>query len=343
MRLPLARSTWSQYVARVIATFPHQIRPLPHRSFTLCSLSFRSRTSPRPMRPGFQALKGINLEIRRGEIFALLGPNGAGKTTLISIICGIVNPTDGAGHGRRPRHHRATTAPRARMIGLVPQELTTDAFETRVGDGDASAAACSASRPIPPIIEKVLKDLSLWDKKDSQDHDALRRHEAPRADRQGAVARAADPVPRRADRRRRRRAAQGHVGGRARAARVRRHHHPDHALHRGGRGDGRPHRRHQQGRDHPGRGQGRADAQARQEAADAAAAGAARRRSRRARRTSADACRPTAASSIYTYDTQGERTGITGAARRPATQAGIRFKDLAHDAKLAGGHLRRVW
>ena len=63
---------------------------------------------------GFQALKDINLDIRRGEIFALLGPNGAGKTTLISIICGIVNPTRRHGHRRRPRHHHATTAPRAR-------------------------------------------------------------------------------------------------------------------------------------------------------------------------------------------------------------------------------------
>ena len=63
---------------------------------------------------GFQALKNIDLEIRRGEIFALLGPNGAGKTTLISIICGIVTPTAGTVDGRRPRHRRATTAPRAR-------------------------------------------------------------------------------------------------------------------------------------------------------------------------------------------------------------------------------------
>src|SRR5271156_3434247 len=78
---------------------------------------------------GFRALKGINLDIRRGEIFGLLGPNGAGKTTLISIICGIVNPSEGtvtvAGHDII-RDYRVTRA----MIGLVPQELTTDAFET---------------------------------------------------------------------------------------------------------------------------------------------------------------------------------------------------------------------
>src|SRR5579872_6893269 len=78
---------------------------------------------------GFQALKGINLDIRHGEIFALLGPNGAGKTTLISIICGIVNPTTGAVsvNGRDIiADYRATRS----LIGLVPQELTTDAFET---------------------------------------------------------------------------------------------------------------------------------------------------------------------------------------------------------------------
>ena len=118
---------------------------------------------------------------------------------------------------------------------------------------------------------------------------------------------------------------------RARAARHRRHHHPDHALHRGGRGDGRPHRRDQQGRAHPRRGQGRADAQARQEAADAAAAGAARR----ACPTALDALRARAlagrrTSSIYTYDTQGERTGIT-ALLRDLSAAGIGFKDLQTD------------
>src|SRR3712207_6256151 len=78
---------------------------------------------------GFQALKAINLEIRRGEIFALLGPNGAGKTTLISIICGIVNPTTGTvladGHDISREYRQART-----KIGLVPQELTTDAFES---------------------------------------------------------------------------------------------------------------------------------------------------------------------------------------------------------------------
>ncbi len=79
---------------------------------------------------GFQALKEVNLDIERGEIFALLGPNGAGKTTLIAIICGIVKPSGGHGHASTATTSSATTAPRASLIGLVPQELTTDAFET---------------------------------------------------------------------------------------------------------------------------------------------------------------------------------------------------------------------
>ncbi len=115
---------------------------------------------------GFQALENIDLEIRRGEIFALLGPNGAGKTTLINIICGIVNPTQGVimadGHDIVSEYRAARS-----MIGLVPQELTTDAFET-------VWATCTFSRGLfgkprdPGYIEKVLRDLSLWDKKDSK-------------------------------------------------------------------------------------------------------------------------------------------------------------------------------
>ena len=115
---------------------------------------------------GFTALKNVDLDIRRGEIFALLGPNGAGKTTLISIICGIVNPTTGRvladGHDII-RDYRAARS----RIGLVPQELTTDAFET-------VWATVSFSRGLfgkpanPALVEKILKDLSLWDKKDSK-------------------------------------------------------------------------------------------------------------------------------------------------------------------------------
>jgi ABC-2 type transport system ATP-binding protein len=115
---------------------------------------------------GFQALKSIDLDIRRGEIFALLGPNGAGKTTLINIICGIVNPSEGTvsvnGHDIITDYRAARS-----MIGLVPQELTTDAFET-VWATVSFSRGLFGKRPDPGHIEKVLKDLSLWDKKDSK-------------------------------------------------------------------------------------------------------------------------------------------------------------------------------
>jgi ABC-2 type transport system ATP-binding protein len=113
---------------------------------------------------GFQALKRIDLQIRRGEIFALLGPNGAGKTTLISIICGIVTASEGTvladGHDI-VRDYRAARA----QIGLVPQELTTDAFETVFATVSFSRGLFGKSRN-PALVEKVLRDLSLWDKKD---------------------------------------------------------------------------------------------------------------------------------------------------------------------------------
>jgi len=115
---------------------------------------------------GFEALKGVDLEIREGEIFALLGPNGAGKTTLISIICGIVNPTAGQvladGHDIL-REFRAARS----KIGLVPQELSTDAFET-VWDTVKFSRGLFGRPPNPAHLEKLLKDLSLWDKKDSK-------------------------------------------------------------------------------------------------------------------------------------------------------------------------------
>lgn len=114
----------------------------------------------------FTALKNINLEIRDGEIFGLLGPNGAGKTTLISIICGIVNPSEGLvtvdGHDII-ENYRATRS----LIGLVPQELTTDAFET-VWDTVSFSRGLFGKPKNPAHIEKVLKDLSLWDKKDDK-------------------------------------------------------------------------------------------------------------------------------------------------------------------------------
>ena len=115
---------------------------------------------------GFQALKSVDLEIRRGEIFALLGPNGAGKTTLISIICGIVNASTGSvvadGHDI-VRDYRAARA----QIGLVPQELSTDAFES-VWVTVKFSRGLFGKPPNPAYLEKILRDLSLWDKKDSR-------------------------------------------------------------------------------------------------------------------------------------------------------------------------------
>ena len=115
---------------------------------------------------GFQALKNINLDIRRGEIFALLGPNGAGKTTLISIICGMGNASSGTitadGHDT-VRDYRAARA----AIGLVPQELHTDSFET-VWDTVSFSRGLFGKPTNPALIEKILKDLSLWDKRDNK-------------------------------------------------------------------------------------------------------------------------------------------------------------------------------
>ncbi len=115
---------------------------------------------------GFQALKGVNLEIHRGEIFALLGPNGAGKTTLISIVCGIVNPTHGTVSANGFDIIKDYRKARA-QIGLVPQELTTDAFVT-VWDAVSFSRGLFGKAANPAHIEKVLKDLSLWDKKDNK-------------------------------------------------------------------------------------------------------------------------------------------------------------------------------
>jgi ABC-2 type transport system ATP-binding protein len=114
---------------------------------------------------GFQALKGVDLDIEEGEILALLGPNGAGKTTMISIICGIVTPSGGTvtvgGHDilRDFRHTRS-------VIGLVPQELTLDSFET-VWNTVAFSRGLHGCKPDPALIERILKDLSLYDKKDT--------------------------------------------------------------------------------------------------------------------------------------------------------------------------------
>ncbi len=113
---------------------------------------------------GFQALKKINLHIKKGEIFAMLGPNGAGKTTLINIICGIVRPSSGDVKVEKfdiIKDYRETRS----RIGLVPQELTLEAFET-VFNNVSYSRGLYGKKPNPSHIEKVLKQLSLWDKKD---------------------------------------------------------------------------------------------------------------------------------------------------------------------------------
>jgi ABC-2 type transport system ATP-binding protein len=134
----------------------------PAEGSPIVSVSGVSKT----YKSGFQALKRVDLDIRRGEIFALLGPNGAGKTTLISIICGIVNPSEGTvladGHDV-VRDYRAARS----KIGLVPQELSTDAFET-VWATVRFSRGLFGKPPNPAHLEKVLRDLSLWDKKDSK-------------------------------------------------------------------------------------------------------------------------------------------------------------------------------
>jgi ABC-2 type transport system ATP-binding protein len=115
---------------------------------------------------GFNALKNINLGIRRGEIFALLGPNGAGKTTLIGVVCGIVNPSSGS--VTVDGHDNVTDFRAAReLIGLVPQELTTDAFESVWATVSFSRGLFGKSKN-PAYIEKILKSLSLWDKRNDK-------------------------------------------------------------------------------------------------------------------------------------------------------------------------------
>ena len=114
---------------------------------------------------GFDALKGVSLQIREGEIFALLGPNGAGKTTLINIICGLVNKTSGSvlvnGHDNVTAYRQARS-----QIGMVPQELSTDTFES-VQATVSFSRGLFGKPPDPAHIEKVLRSLSLWDKRDN--------------------------------------------------------------------------------------------------------------------------------------------------------------------------------
>ena len=140
---------------------PMNSRATPHRESILSV-----RGLNKVYDSGFRALTDINLDIHRGEIFALLGPNGAGKTTLISVICGIVNPSGGTvtvdGHDIQT-DFRAARA----KIGLVPQELSTDAFETPWATTNFSRGLFGKPRD-HAFVEKLLRDLSLWDKRDTK-------------------------------------------------------------------------------------------------------------------------------------------------------------------------------
>ncbi len=142
---------------------------------------------------GLQALKTVNLEINKGEIFALLGPNGAGKTTLINIVCGIVTPSSGtitvAGKDIL-RDYRQTR----QIIGLVPQELATDMFE-RVGDTVTLSRGLFGRPPNAQYVEKTLRDLSLWDKRKEKIMTLSGGNEAARDDCQGAQPRTDGSVP----------------------------------------------------------------------------------------------------------------------------------------------------
>ncbi len=134
------------------------LRPMP----PIISIQQLTKTFP----SGLAALKSVDLEIQKGEIFALLGPNGAGKTTLISVVCGIVNASGGRvlvdGHDIRKDYRAART-----KIGLVPQELTTDAFETPWATVSFSRGLFGYA-PKPAHIEQVLRDLTLWEKRDDR-------------------------------------------------------------------------------------------------------------------------------------------------------------------------------
>jgi ABC-type transport system involved in cytochrome c biogenesis ATPase subunit len=292
---------------------------------------------------GLTALKSVDLAIRRGEIFALLGPNGAGKTTLISIVCGLVKRSTGSVTVDGLDIDRDYRAVRSR-IGLVPQELTADAFET-------VWATVSFSRGLfgkpsnAAHIEKILRQLSLWEKRDSKIMTL-----SGGMKRRVLIAKALSheprpPVPRRALGRRRRRASPRHVGRRPRPPGCRRHHHPDDALPRRGGGDGRSHRRHRQGRTDPRRGEAGADDEARQEDAGDPAVRRPSPRYRRSARSGygADARRPRASELVYTYDTKPPSAPASPPSSRILAAAGLRFRDLRTEPVLARGHLRQPW
>ena len=145
---------------------PVLLPPLPVQTLEFMPPIISIKDLRKTYATGFEVLKGVNLDIDKGEIFALLGPNGAGKTTLISIICGIVTASSGSvtvdGHDIVTDYRAARS-----MIGLVPQELTADMFET-VWSTVSFSRGLFGKWPAPAFIEKLLRNFSLWDKKDSK-------------------------------------------------------------------------------------------------------------------------------------------------------------------------------
>ena len=235
----------------------------------------------------------------------------------------------GQRQGRRPRHRRRLSqGARPDRPGAAGADHRR--VRDRVGDGLVQP------RPVrqgaePGLHREDAQGAVALGQEGQQDHDALGRHEAPGDDRQGAGARAARALPRRADRRRRRRPAPGDVAAGARPARLGRDDRPDDALHRRGRGHGRPRRRHPPGQDHPGRGQGDADAKARQEAADAAAraaAGAAAAAARRDQRPDAGRRRRRAQLRLRPGQRYDAVPALLEALRGSLPEAGVRVKDL---------------
>ena len=224
---------------------------------------------------GFQALKGVSLDIEAGEILALLGPNGAGKTTLISIVCGITSLSSGSitvdGHDVVTDYRRSRAA-----VGLVPQEVKLEIFETVLNTVRFSRGLFGKPRD-DAYIEGLLRRLALWDKRDAPIQELsggmMRRVLIAKALAHQPKVLFLDEPTAGVDVELR----KGLWDMVRRPARPGHHHHPDHPLHRGGRGDGRP-RRGDQRRAHPARrGEGAADAPHGPQAHDHRAAGAARR------------------------------------------------------------------
>ncbi len=270
---------------------------------------------------GLQALQGIDLEIAPGEIFALLGPNGAGKTTLISIACGIINATTGVvvadGHDIARDYRAARSA-----IGLVPQELATDAFETVIATVSFSRGLFGKP-PNPALLERILRDLSLWDKRSAKiitlSGGMKRRvmiakalsHEPhilfldePTAGVDVELRRDMWALVRR-------------------PARQRRDDHPHHPLYRGGRGDGRPGRSHRAaGKLDPRGGKGGVDAQARPGASCGSSCSSRCRPARCARLPGRlDPVADGGTELTYAYDAQGDDERRRGAAASSSTRS----------------------